>query len=442
MRKIVPTFSLAMVALALTAANPYPIIQTSYTADPAPMVYNDTVFLYTTHDEDDADGFKMFDWLLYTSTDMVNWTDHGAVASLKDFKWNTRDNGAWAEQVVERDGKFYMYCPIHGNGIGVLVADNPYGPFTDPIGKPLVWQKEHWNDIDPTVLIDDDGQAYMYWGNPDLYCVRLNRDMISTSGDIVKFPRIEDYQEGPWAWKRNGKYYMAFASTCCPEGIGYAMSDSPLGPWEYKGHIMNHTPRTRGNHPGIISYKGKDYVFGLSYDVLRMETPNHHERRNVEVAEMKYNPDGTIQEVPYWRESELNPAGTIDPYHRVEAETMAWGYGLKNGRLDSRNLYVGNIDNGEYIIVRNVDFGASGPKKFQVCAASVKKGGMIELRIGSPDGTLIGKIKIKETGSVNKYTLNTTNIKNINGVHDLYIVFNGNDPAGDLFRLDWWKFIR
>lgn len=442
MRKIVPTFSLAMVALALTAANPYPIIQTSYTADPAPMVYNDTVFLYTTHDEDDADGFKMFDWLLYTSTDMVNWTDHGAVASLKDFKWNTRDNGAWAEQVVERDGKFYMYCPIHGNGIGVLVADNPYGPFTDPIGKPLVWQKEHWNDIDPTVLIDDDGQAYMYWGNPDLYCVRLNRDMISTSGDIVKFPRIEDYQEGPWAWKRNGKYYMAFASTCCPEGIGYTMSDSPLGPWEYKGHIMNHTPRTRGNHPGIISYKGKDYVFGLSYDVLRMETPNHHERRNVEVAEMKYNPDGTIQEVPYWRESELNPAGTIDPYHRVEAETMAWGYGLKNGRLDSRNLYVGNIDNGEYIIVRNVDFGASGPKKFQVCAASVKKGGMIELRIGSPDGTLIGKIKIKETGSVNKYTLNTTNIKNINGVHDLYIVFNGNDPAGDLFRLDWWKFIR
>ena len=109
MKKIIPAFSLAMVALAMTAANPYPIIQTSYTADPAPMVYNDTVFLYTTHDEDDADGFKMFDWLLYTSTDMVNWTDHGAVASLKDFKWNPRDNGAWAEPVVERDGKFYMY---------------------------------------------------------------------------------------------------------------------------------------------------------------------------------------------------------------------------------------------------------------------------------------------------------------------------------------------
>ena len=104
-----------------------PIIQTKYTADPAPMVYNDTVFLYTTHDEDDAEGFKMQDWLLYTSTDMVNWTDHGVVASLKSFDWVKRDNGAWAEQVVERNGKFYMYCPIHGNGIGVLVSDSPYG---------------------------------------------------------------------------------------------------------------------------------------------------------------------------------------------------------------------------------------------------------------------------------------------------------------------------
>lgn len=118
-----------------------PVIQTKYTADPAPIVHNDTVYLYTTHDEDDAEGFKMRDWLLYTSTDMVNWQDRGAVASLKDFEWYKGDNGAWAECVVERNGKWYMYCPIHGHGIGVLVADSPYGPFKDPIGKPLVWQK-------------------------------------------------------------------------------------------------------------------------------------------------------------------------------------------------------------------------------------------------------------------------------------------------------------
>ena len=161
---------MALGVFALSATAQEPIIQTKYTADPAPMVYNDTIFLYTSHDEDDAQGyeFKMLDWQLYTSTDMVNWTDHGPVASLKEFAWRKRDNGAWAQQVVERNGKFYMYCPLHGNGIGVLVSDSPYGPFKDPIGKPLVWQQEHWEDIDPTVWIDDDGQAYMYWGNPNL----------------------------------------------------------------------------------------------------------------------------------------------------------------------------------------------------------------------------------------------------------------------------------
>lgn len=231
------TYSFFRTAFLLLCAIPValqaqrPAVQTKYTADPAPMVYNDTVFLYTTHDEDDSQGFKMLDWLLYSSTDMVNWTDHGTVASLKSFKWVAKDNGAWAQQCFERNGKFYMYCPIHGQGIGVLVSDTPYGPFKDPIGKPLVWQKEHWEDIDPTVFVDDDGQAYMYWGNPNVYYVKLNEDMISYSGEVVKLAENpEHYQEGPWVYKRNGHYYMAFASTCCPEGLGYAMSDKPTGP--------------------------------------------------------------------------------------------------------------------------------------------------------------------------------------------------------------------
>lgn len=442
MKKIVSSLIL-LAACQLHGANPYPIIQTSYTADPAPVVINDTVFLYTTHDEDDADGFKMLDWLLYTSTDMVNWTDCGAVASLKDFAWNQRDNGAWAEQVIERDGKFFMYCPIHGNGIGVLVADSPYGPFVDPIGKPLVWQKEHWDDIDPTILIDDDGQAYMYWGNPDLYCVRLNRDMVSTDGEIVKFPRIQDYQEGPWVWKRDGRYYVAFASTCCPEGIGYAMSDSPMGPWEYKGHIMDHTPLTRGNHPGIIDYKGKSYVFGLSYDVLRRETPDHHERRSAEAAEMRYRPDGTIEEVPYWRYSNLEPADVLNPYRRVEAETMAWGYGLKNKPLGPRNMYVGNVDDGEYIIVRNVDFGNKSPRKFTASVASEVSGVTVEVRADSVGGPLIATLKVPETGSLETYRPASCKTGKITGVHDICLLFRGRGNTGsELLRIDYWEFKR
>ena len=148
-------------------------------------------------------------------------------------------------QVVERNGKFYMYCTVQGNGIGVLVSDSPYGPFKDPIGQPLVWQKGIGDDIDPTVFIDDDGQAYMYWGNPNLYYVKLNENMISYSGGIVKIGKLKTYQEGPWFYKRNGHYYLAFASTCCPEGIGYAMSGSPTGPWDVKGYIMRPTERTR-----------------------------------------------------------------------------------------------------------------------------------------------------------------------------------------------------
>ena len=416
-----------------------PIIQTKYTADPAPMVYNDTVFLYTTHDEDDAEGFKMQDWLLYTSTDMVNWTDHGVVASLKSFDWVKRDNGAWAEQVVERNGKFYMYCPIHGNGIGVLVSDSPYGPFKDPLGKPLVWQKEHWDDIDPTVFIDEDGQAYMYWGNPNCYYVKLNEDMISYSGDIVKLKETpEHYQEGPWFYKRNGHYYLAFASTCCPEGIGYAMSDSPTGPWKTKGYIMRPTERTRGNHPGIMDYKGKSYVFGLNYDLLKLETNTHYERRSVSVAEMHYNEDGTIQEVPYWADTKLEQIGTFNPFRKVEAETMAWGYGLKTVPNADKSLSVVDVNNGEYICVRGVDFGKNKARCFEVSALPLE-GGNLKIRLDAPDGKIVGNVNIPQGNETSKYELYSCEVNAVSGIHDLYLSFEGENNK-DLFELDYWKF--
>ena len=416
-----------------------PIIQTKYTADPAPMVYNDTVFLYTTHDEDDAEGFKMQDWLLYTSTDMVNWTDPGVVASLKSFDWVKRDNGAWAEQVVERNGKFYMYCPIHGNGIGVLVSDSPYGPFKDPLGKPLVWQKEHWDDIDPTVFIDEDGQAYMYWGNPNCYYVKLNEDMISYSGDIVKLKETpEHYQEGPWFYKRNGHYYLAFASTCCPEGIGYAMSDSPTGPWKTKGYIMRPTERTRGNHPGIMDYKGKSYVFGLNYDLLKLETNTHYERRSVSVAEMHYNEDGTIQEVPYWADTKLEQIGTFNPFRKVEAETMAWGYGLKTAPNADKSLSVVDVNNGEYICVRGVNFGKNKARRFEVSALPLE-GGNLKIRLDAPDGKIVGNVNIPQGNETSKYELYSCEVNAVSGIHDLYLSFEGENNK-DLFELDYWKF--
>ena len=438
-----------------------PLFQTKYTADPSPLVVGDTLFLYTSHDASPEDipdenekssaGFFMYDWLLWSTTDMVNWTEHGAVASLKDFPWRSRENGAWAIQTVERNGKYYLYAPLHGHGIGVLEADSPYGPFKDPLGKPLVWDQSNWFDIDPSVYTDDDGQAYMYWGNPHTFWAKLGEDMTSLTSEVNKLPHIPNYQEGPWFYKRNGHYYLGFASTCCPEALGYAMSDSPTGPWEWKGYIMKPTQRDRGNHPGIVDYKGHSYVFGQNYDLMHLETFVHHERRSVSATEITYNADGTIQEVPYWLDQEpMKQLHWLNPYKRVEAETMAWGYGLKSAKMGientgvvadmptstgKKNMYIYDINNGEYIKLRGVDFG-KGAKQFNIAAAST--GGVtVNLRLDSNKGPVVGTVTIGKTGNVEKYRVFSGKVKNVAGVHDLYICF---DKASGDVRLDYWQF--
>jgi len=467
-----------------------PLFQTKYTADPSPLVVGDTLYLYTSHDASPEDipdpnekssaGFFMYDWLLWSTTDMVNWTEHGAVASLKEFKWRTRDNGAWAIQTVERDGKFYLYAPLHGHGIGVLVADSPYGPFRDPLGQPLVWQKEHWDDIDPSVFTDDDGQAYMYWGNPQTYCVKLGKDMISTVGDILvlnpedgvmrpvtqegakinlRVPysqkanwAVQHYQEGPWFYKRNGHYYMSYATTCCPEALGYAMSDSPTGPWQWKNYIMRPTERDRGNHPGICDFRGHSYVFGQDYDLMHLETFQHHERRSVSAQEITYNADGTIQEIPYWLDQQpMRQLHWLNPYTRVEAETMNWGFGLKSAKMGientgvindmpastgRKNMYIFDLDDGEYIRLRGVDFGQKGAKSFAVTAAATGRA-TVTLRLDSQDGPVVGTALISPTGTVEKYRSFTAKVKGATGIHDLYLCFG--NTSGDV-RLDCWQF--
>ncbi|PTN05040.1 glycoside hydrolase family 43 protein [Mangrovibacterium marinum] len=445
--KIVAILGGIMVTSAGFAQNP--IIQTVFTADPAPMVYNDTVYLYTSHDEDSTPegmgGFRMKDWRCYTSTDMVNWTDHGVIATLKDFTWGRQDNGAWAPQCIERNGKFYLYCPVQGSGIGVLVADSPYGPFKDPLGKRLIESDHIWQDIDPSVFIDDDGQAYLYWGNPQVWYVKLNEDMISYSGKVEtspEFVKVEGekdpyhYQEGPWIYKRDGHYYLAYASTCCPEGIGYAMSDSPTGPWEFKGYIMRPNEKSSGNHPGIIEYKGKSYVFGFNYELNSLLTDKHHERRSICVDEFTYNPDGTIPEQPWWQKKGIEPVGTLNPFKRTEAETINWTEGVKT--IDGTILggvYVTEINNGDYIRVRNVDFG-KGAKKFEAGVAALA-GGSIEIRVDEKDGELLGTLDVK--GDESGWITQSIKVKQTEGAHDVYFVFKGDD--GDLFNFDWWKFV-
>ena len=179
-----------------------PIVQHIFAPDPAPMVYNDTVYLYTTHDEDETQNgfYTMLNWHCFSTKDMVNWTAHGQIWSLDDISW--ANDRAWAAQCIEKDGKFYLYVPVKATNsgicIGVGVSDSPTGPFEDAIGGPLIDEGD-WNDIDPTVYIDDDGQAYLYFGNPELRYVKLNDDMVSydkSVGVVKQKMTAEAFGEG------------------------------------------------------------------------------------------------------------------------------------------------------------------------------------------------------------------------------------------------------
>ena len=230
------------------------------------------------------------------------------------------------------------------------------------------------------------------------------------------------------------------------------MSDSPTGPWTSKGYIMRPTQRDRGNHPGIVDYKGHSYIFGQSYDLMHLDTFVHHERRSVSATEINYLPDGTIAEVPYWLDQDpIGQLQTLNPYQRVEAETMAWGKGLKSAKMGIPNtgvvadmpfstgrcnMYVTDINNGEYIRLRGVDFGTKGARQYQISAAA-EGSCVVTLRLDSVDGPVIGTVNISRTGSLEKYRQFTTKVKNANGVHDLYICFTRSN--GDV-RLDYWSF--
>ena len=394
-------FSSLLTVVATSGLAQNPIIQTNYTADPAPMVYNDKVYLYTTHDEDNSTWFTMNDWRLYTTSDMVNWTDHGAVLSYTDFSWAKGD--AWAPQCIERGGKFYMYVPVisrinNRGAIGVAVADSPYGPFYDPLGKPLV--QSEWGDIDPTVFIDDDGQAYMYWGNPNLYYVKLNEDMISYSGDIVRVPLVAEsfgkregdaqratlYEEGPWLYKRDKKYYLFWPGGPLPEHIGYSTSDTPTGPWKYGGVVMPAGGGAFTIHPGVIDFKGKTYFF----------------------------------------------------YHNGQ---LPGGGGFNRSvKNDQVGVFVTAMKNGSYTCVRGVDFKATGATKFSARIGTTHNDPVnLEIRLDGVDGQLIGTMKVPRTGGSDRWDLRTIDITKVTGVHDLYFIVKGR-PATNLMYFDYWMF--
>ncbi len=309
LRRSITALTVAASLASAPALADNPIIKDVFTADPAALVHNDTVYLYTGHDEAPNNDvfFEMHDWLVFSSTDMVNWKAHGPIMKATDFKWAKGD--AWASHMVEKDGTFYFFTTVRhkddkpGFAIGVATSESPTGPFKDAIGKALITDDmtkhtpNDWDDIDPAVFIEENGDAYMFFGNLMPKYVKLSDDLLSLDGEI-KTMDLPNFTEALWVHKKNDTYYVSYACEF-PEKICYAMSDSIHGPWEYGGILNEIAGNSETNHQSIIEFKGQDYFI---YHTRAMppkdgEPSGGRFRRSVAIDPLYYNEDGSLKRV-------------------------------------------------------------------------------------------------------------------------------------------------
>lgn len=306
-----------------------PIIRDIFTADPAALVYEDTVYLYVGHDE--ATGDEMFninEWLAYSSTDMKSWVPHGTVMKPTDFEWSS--GNAWASQVIEKDGKFWFYTttmhgpPINRDAIGVAVSDSPIGPFRDAKGSALVVDSmtptpedpHDWDDIDPTAFTDDDGTTWLSWGNNHLYLAKLKPNMIELDGPIREL-YLPNFTEGPWIHKREDLYYLTYACFAHQnmwEKICYSTAPEIKGPWTYRGIITGQNEHSYTIHPAIIEYQNQWYFFYHTGQLSIGEESGAIGRRAVSIEYLYYNEDGTIKPIKKTKEGLSAPTDPPEEY--------------------------------------------------------------------------------------------------------------------------------
>ena len=440
-------FMVCLTTMPLKAQNP--IICDRYTPDPAPYVHGDTLYLFVDHDENETlnNYFTMKDWLLYSTVDMVNWTYRGTPLTSATFSaWAKQDNDCWASQCIERNGKWYWYvtATIKGEaypGIGVAVADNPAGPYIDPIRKPLV---KGWFKIDPTVFIDDNGQAYLYYGNNNLWYVKLNSNMTSFTGSEVSVNVKNEtafgphkntngdpnFEEASWLYKRDGMYYLEYAAGGVPEHWAYSTANKATGPWTYQGKILGEAENSFTIHGGSVEYKGHHYMF---YHNGKLPNGGGYKRSTC-VEEFTPNADGTIPFINFTSKG-VEPLQTLNPFVLQEAETINQCQGvLCEG--DYNGCYVSHLSRSNYMKVRNVDFGETGAKSFK---ARIKSDGNITLvvRTESKSSDAKGRLTIEPTNG-EWVELSCELTQPITGVQDLYFTITG-APTSQ-FKFDNWQF--
>ena len=472
-------------ALAKIPGYSNPLIDYDFGADPFALEYNGRVYVYMTADqfEYDQNGniidntySKINSLHVISSADLVNWTDHGFIPVAGPngvAKWA---NNSWAPAIaykqIDGQDKFFLYFCNGGGGIGVLEGDSPVGPFTDPLGHALIdgstpgTQGVPWI-FDPAVMVDDDGTGYLVFGggipagqdlNPkSARIVRLGDDMISLDCEPVMIDAPCMFEDGG-IHKANGKYYYTYCSNfsgnhSAVEGypgygiICYMVSDDPLGPYEYCGEILQNPSTYFGvggnNHHAIFNFKGTSYIV-YHAQTLGQAMGIEKGYRSTHINEVEYYADGRIVPIQADREG-ISQLETMSPYQLTAGETIAWQAGIKveacdqpgQGLSEVNNRTVTDIQNGDWIAVAGLDFGDKGAASFTASIAA-QAGGAVELRVDSPDGTVVGTLTVP-AGDGTYQTL-TCDVTGLTGVHNLFMVFTGDDQAENLMSLDTWQF--
>lgn len=402
------------------------------------------LYLYGSWDIPGDTAYCSHLYHVFSTGDMVHWEDHGV-----SFRSGGRGTGVpwsdsplYAPDCVYRDGLYYQYFCLANGGEGVAVSPSPAGPFADasPVGG------ADGTGIDPAVFIDDDGQAYYYWGQFSLKGAKLNADMRSLDMSSLREGLIDEarhgFHEGASMRKRNGIYYLLYTdisrgrATC----ISYATGRSPLGPFTKGGVIVDNTgcdPETWNNHGSICEYMGNWYVF-----YHRSSQGSRFSRRAC-VEPVAFTPDGAIPEV------EMTTQGASAPL-RASAWTDAaraclLGGGARTAPVDVAAEGSGyleclsGIENGAWACYKYVDFGG-GMGGFTAEAATPTRGGVIDVRLDAPDGPSVGRCIIEETGGWRRFKTFSCAIAHTAGVHALYLRFEGG--WGRLFDLGRFSFAK
>lgn len=435
------TLAAALTPGILSAQNP--IIRDQFTADPTARVFNGKIYLYPSHDipspiDKLKEWFCMADYHVFSSENLTDWTDHGVILSQNTVPWvDSQSYSMWAPDCVEKNGTYYFYFPAAPAGgekgfrVGMAISQNPEGPFM-PLRHPI----DGISGIDPCVLVDDDGKSYIYWSGMGMKGALLNDDMTSLASepsDIKGLP--EGFKEGPYVFKRGGKYYYTFPWVeDKTESLAYAMGDSPLGPFEFKGKIMEQWPdECWTNHHSIVEYNGQWYLFYHHNDY----SPEFDKNRSARIDTISFNPDGTIIPVkPTLRGVGLTDARThiqIDRYGDIS------GAGAYVDYLDNEDKFKGwkTVFNkpGSWVRYDAVDFGDRPAKSITARVFAPKGGTLIISADGREKSDRIAEVKITPARDWKEISVPLKNA-DIRGRHNLFIsLLKGKDV-----EVDWLGF--